>query len=434
MTSETGKRREEFAERVSRSLEAGVIPWQRKDLPDMPLQNAVSGRNYGGLNALYLMEKCAEKGYTDPRFITASEANKNGLHVRKGEHGTVLEYWAEGSDGKIKPHGYSVFNVQQLNGRLPIPEKDKPNLEHAAQMLKNAGIEIKPGSGVKEYQDAIKKLTVKKAEEMGLKLAVHTPELLALRYSIASTMAMREAGIPVEQTEGTPAKSWANSIKHDPAQLSKAVKDGSVMAEAVMNDMKNMKKSRDAELFRANQERAEAQRVQELAAEAHTIPRGLDSNLPNADLSGVQEAVIEAADKAATQVNDLRASASAREANAVVHEAGTGIDKIAAARNVAKKELGDNVIVTSAQPGHTYQGKIIGILGGLTSPDKSAVQAVSDNHAILHDIRNLSAESNLKVGEEITLAADEQGYSAVQGRDAKSASKKEEQKREGHKR
>ena len=149
MPSATEKRRTELAERVSRSLEAGVIPWQRREVPDAPVKSAVSGREYFGLNAMYLMEKCAEKGYTDPRFITASEANKNGVYVKKGEHGTVLEHWAEGSDGKMKPHGYSVFNVQQLSGKLPIPEPDKPNLEKAAEMLKNAGIEIKPGSDVK---------------------------------------------------------------------------------------------------------------------------------------------------------------------------------------------------------------------------------------------------------------------------------------------
>jgi hypothetical protein len=187
-----------------------------------------------------------------------------------------------------------------------------------------------------------------------------------------------------------------------------------------------MTHNRDAELFRANQERAEAQKGQELVSEANTIPRGLDSNLPNADLSAVQEAVIAASGKAASQVNDLRASATAREAN--VLEAGTGLDKIAAAKNVAKKELGDGAIVTSAQPGHTYSGKIISILGGLTSPDIGAVQAISDNHAVLHNIRNISVESNLKIGEDITLAVDEQGYSAVQD------SKTQSRKREGHKR
>ncbi|MDR1510940.1 MAG: ssDNA-binding domain-containing protein [Synergistaceae bacterium] len=416
MPSATEKRREELAERVARSLEAGVIPWQRKDLPDTPIQSAVSSREYGGLNALYLMEKCAEKGYDDPRFITASEANKNGLYVRKGEHGTVLEHWAEGSDGKMKPHGYSVFNVQQLNGRLPLSEKDKPNLEKAAQMLKNAGIEIKPGSDVKEYRDAIKKLTVKVAEETGLTQYVHTPELAALRYSIASTAAMRGAGVPVEQSEGAPTKSWANSIKHDPKQLSKAARDGSLLAGAVLADMRQ---KQEEQSFQASRERAEAQKGQELVSEANTIPRGLDSNLPNADLSGVQESVVAAAGKAAAQVNDLRVSASSREAS-------VGVDKIAAARNVAKEHLGKDAIVTSAQPGRTYSGKILGILGGLTSgPDKAAIQAIGDNHAILHDIKNISANANLKIGDDASLAVDEQGYSSVQAKDEKLSQKRE---------
>jgi 2C-methyl-D-erythritol 2,4-cyclodiphosphate synthase len=240
---------------------------------------------------------------------------------------------------------------------------------------------------------------------------------------------MKETGIPVEQPEGAPAKSWANSIKHDPSQLSKAVRDGGYIAGAVLDELR---KSREEELFRASQERAQAQQGQEIVSEAASIPRGQDFNLPNADLSGVQETVIAASDKAAEQVNDLRASASAREAKA--NEAGTGIDTISAARNVAKKELGDKAIVTSAAPGRTYSGKIIGILGGITSPDRSAIQAVSDNHAVLHDIRNISANANLKIGEEAEIAVDEQGYSAVKGMEAETRSQKREQSREGMRR
>jgi hypothetical protein len=332
----------------------------------------------------------------------------------------------------MRPHGYSVFNVEQLNGRLPeqeIPEKEGANLEKAARMLQNAGIEIKPGSDVKEYRDAIKKLTVKDAEETGLTRYVHTPELVALRYSIASTFAMREAGIPVEQTEGAPTKSWAQSIKHDPKQLSKAARDGSLLAGAVLADMRG---KQEEQLFQADKERSEAQKGQELVAEAASIPRGLDSNFPNADLSGVQEAVIAASDKAAAQVNDLRASASMRESKA--NEAGRNIDTISAARNVAKKEMGDNAIVTSAAPGRTYSGKIIGILGGITSPDRSAIQAVSDNHPILHDIKGVSERSNLKVGEEALLAVDEQGYSAVQDKDKKMDAQTRKNTREGMRR
>jgi 2C-methyl-D-erythritol 2,4-cyclodiphosphate synthase len=297
-----------------------------------------------------------------------------------------------------------------------------PNLEKAAQLLKNAGIEIKPGSGIKEYSDAIKKLTVKAAEETGLTEYVHTPELVALRYSIASTLAMREAGIPVEQTEGAPTKSWAQSIKHDPKQLSKAARDGSLLAGAVLADMRQ---KQEEQSFQASRERAEAQKGQELVSEANTIPRGPDYNLPNADLSGVQEGVVAAAGKAASQVNDLRASASEKEASA-------GVDNIAAARNVAKEHLGKDAIVTSAQPGHTYSGKIIGILGGLTGPDRSAIQAISDNHVVLHDIRDISAAANLKIGDEASMTVDEQGYSAVQAR--KAGQETLNQKREGMRR
>ena len=120
MSSATEKKRMEFAERVVRSLEAGIVPWQREGLPDTPIQSALSGRNYGGLNALYLMEKCADKGYSDSRFVTASEANKNGVYIRKGEQGTALEHWTKSDDGRIKVQGYTVFNVQQLNDTLPI--------------------------------------------------------------------------------------------------------------------------------------------------------------------------------------------------------------------------------------------------------------------------------------------------------------------------
>jgi hypothetical protein len=113
-----------------------------------------------------------------------------------------------------------------------------------------------------------------------------------------------------------------------------------------------------------------------------------------------------------------------RETNA--HEAGSGIDKIAVARDVARKELGGGAIVTSANPGRTYSGRIIGVIGD--GPDKTAIQAISDNHAVLHSIKNISDKSNLKVGEEAVLAADEQGYSAVQGMEAETRSRK----REGH--
>ena len=430
----TEQRREELAERVIQSLDNGIVPWQRKELPDAPVQGAISGRSYSGLNALSLMERCAEKGYTDPRFITASEANKHGVYIGKGEKGVPLEHWVKDVDGEIKPRTYSVFNVQQLagkNGNLPLPEMEKTeqnSLEKAAaliKMLKNAGVEMPPNSRVEDYREAIKKLTADSARESSFAQTV-SPELLALRCSIASTAIMREAGIPVEQTEGLPLKPWAGSIKDDHSQLFRAVRDGKTLASSVLG---NMTQGKEAELSQANKERAEAQKGQEIVSEAATIPRGLDSNpfaYPNADLSGVQESVLVASDKARTQVSDLRASASSRE-----NSAGTG--KLTEAMNAAKKHLGSNAVVTSAVPGKTYSGRIAGIIGD--GPDRTAIQTIAGNRAILHDIRNISAESNIRVGEDVKLTADEQGYSAVQGKEEKHKNNKtQELLREGKKR
>ena len=202
------------------------------------------------------------------------------------------------------------------------------------------------------------------------------------------------------------------------------------MEDAVIGEMTQ---ECEVHLFQAGQERAEAQRGQELISEVATVPRGLDSNLPHADLSAVQEAVIAATAKAASQVNDLRASASGHEQSA--HGAGTGVNKIVAARDVTKKQLGKNAIVTSAQAGRAYQGRIIGVLG--SGPDRSAIQAISDNHAILHDIRDISAQSNLEIDKEVNIVTDSEGYSMVQGRSqgkTEKNEKKAEFTREGWKR
>lgn len=420
------KMRDAFAARVAQSLGEGIVPWQRQDLPASMPQGAVSGRSYQGQNALYLMGKCAESGYSDPRFITASEANKLDLWVKKGERGVPLEHWTE-KDGKIEARSYTVFNVTQLNGdlsKLPTQVAATTDLEKAREMLKEAGVDLSPESNVREYRDAVKNLVSKYAEEAGYKRDVHTPELMALRGNIASTVVMREAGIPVEQPDGLPTKSWAASIRHDSSQLYKATRDGNLIAKGVIG---SMTQEREANQFRAGQERIEAQKAQEIVAEARTVPRGADFNLfdgPNADLSGTQETVIAATEKAASQVNELRASATQREASA-------SPNKFAEARAVAQKHMGSGAILTSAQPGKHYSGKIVAVMDN--GPDKAAIQMLSGSHAVLHTIKDLAVKSNLKVGEDMTLSVGDDWNSVTQERSAEKA-RKAELAREGMKR
>ena len=411
-----------FADQVAKSLNNGVVPWQKKDLPATPMQSAMSGMSYKGVNDFYLMEKCAAQGFKDSRFITMSAANEKGMWVRKGESGVSLENWSKNKDDKLEPRAYTVFNVSQLQGKLEnLPEHESGRSENTAQMLKNAGVELPDGSDVEKQRKAVKELVTKFADEMNFRRDVHTPELLALRCNIASTLVMREVGIPVEQSEGLPTKSWAASIKRDSSQLYKAIRDGSQIAQTVVQ---SMTQEREAHLQQAGQQRGEAQKAQEVVAEAVSIPRGADFNLPNADLSGTQEAVVAAAEKASTQMNELRASA-------YQHEASASPSKLTEARAEAKKHLGNNAVVTSAQPGKNYGGKIIGVLGN--GPDRTAIQVIADNRAVLHTIKDAAAKSALKIGDDINFSVDSDGNSVVQEQSVEKT-KKATLAREGMKR
>ena len=395
--------RQKFADQVIKSLNNGVVPWQNKDLPAKPMQSATSGMSYKGVNAFYLMEKCAAQGFKDSRFITMSAANEKGMWVRKGESGVSLENWGRGKGDKIEPRTYTVFNVEQLQGKLEnLPDHRTSRPDDVAQMLKSAGVDIPDENDIEKQQKAVKELVAKQADEMNFRRDVHTPELLALRCNIAAALIMRETGIPVEQPDGLPTKSWAASIKHDPSQLYKAIRDGSQIAQTIVQ---SMTQEREVHLQQASWQREEAQKAQEVVAEAVSIPRGADLNLPDADLSGTQETVVAAAQKASTQVSELRASASR-------HEASASPSKLTEARAEAKKHLGNNAVVTSAQPGKVYSGKIIGVLGN--GPDKTAIQVIANNHAVLHTIKDIAAKSALKIGVDINLSVGDDGNSVEQ--------------------
>ena len=91
--------RDAFVGRVAQSLEKGIVPWRQEDLPVEPQHNAVSGRSYNGLNALFLMEAAGSGGYTDSRWVTRKEAENNGFKARQGEKSTKLEFWGKDEEG-----------------------------------------------------------------------------------------------------------------------------------------------------------------------------------------------------------------------------------------------------------------------------------------------------------------------------------------------
>jgi len=113
-----------ITDKIIQQLESGVAPWRKPWRAEMPC-NLASGKQYRGLNVFLL----GSQGYGSRYWLTFTQANKLGGHVKKGEKSSTVIFWnvgqekiirnAAGVERKSKPillRYYSVFNVEQTEG------------------------------------------------------------------------------------------------------------------------------------------------------------------------------------------------------------------------------------------------------------------------------------------------------------------------------
>ena len=395
MSGKTEERREAFAASVARALESDVVPWARPGLPSATPRSAVSDRQYTGLNAMYLLERMGAEGFSDPRWITYKDAQSQALDVRAGERGVSLEHWEKGRDGKLRVYGYRVFNVQQLSVRLPF-EPLSPDFEKADGILRRAGAGTPSKRSPEAYQDAFRTLSEERANRLA---EVHTPELRALRASIAASTLLREVGIAAERDPDAPTKQWAQSIRRNPREFFRATRDA--------------QRARD----KARGDRETVQKARAVIESTAPIPRGgADHNLPDVDLDNVQENVMAALDEAATEVKVLHGAAAEKESAAS--------EAKSKALGAAKAVLGPRVLVTDAQAGRSYRGKIIAMT------DTHAIQRISENQAVLHEIGIMAREAVLEVGSDVSVTLHKNGSSTVKARSEERAEQERQNERE----
>ena len=126
-------------QRIIEALEAGTAPWHcpwRGVGTDARPANAVSKRPYRGINVLLLNLRAMTCGFSTSRWLTYTQAQAAGGHVRKGESGTQVVFFkmhelaeadADPDDRRVVPllRSFTVFNVDQIDG-LPAALSARP--------------------------------------------------------------------------------------------------------------------------------------------------------------------------------------------------------------------------------------------------------------------------------------------------------------------
>lgn len=125
----------QIADAVAAGADNYVMPWHRWGQGLAQPVNAVSGRQYRGINVLLLWATAERQGFRSGRWATFRQWTDAGAQVRKGQRGTAIFFWksqAPGDDGedtegpRLRPHYiakvYWVFNEAQVDG----PKADSP--------------------------------------------------------------------------------------------------------------------------------------------------------------------------------------------------------------------------------------------------------------------------------------------------------------------
>lgn len=128
---------QEVTDRIVSELEAGAAPWlcpwrkSRSNGTGIMPANAITGRNYHGINVVILWSKRSAQGYERNGWLTYKQAQAAGAHIRKGEKATEVVFTrklrikdkeTEEEKQISMLRSFFVFNAAQVDG-LPVPNE-----------------------------------------------------------------------------------------------------------------------------------------------------------------------------------------------------------------------------------------------------------------------------------------------------------------------
>ena len=275
--------RKALVDAVIKNLEKGVGLWEQGWAGGGVPVSGISGKQYNGINRMFLMAATAERGYSDNRWVTFKQMEDKGWSFKRDEEGksrgknagVSIEYFElrdrqtkqpfdrhtldgmtadernDYMDENVYPirKYYRVFNGDVIEG---IPERERVvhdttgRNDRAEALIKywsETESPIKYG-GSMAYYSSTKDEIAEYAEE-------------ELRAEIASMFLEQDLGVAASEKhiENNSAYigSWKSKIKEDPNVLFKAIADAERMTKFVMAKEKEIK--RETEPFAVERDR-----------------------------------------------------------------------------------------------------------------------------------------------------------------------------------
>lgn len=294
---------EQISDRLIEQLEQGTAPFQKPwEAGELVLPyNPTTEAEYKGSNSFWL----TMQGHTDPRWMTYKQAQGVDAQVRKGETGTMIQYWkfsdsiarrddngkpVKDSAGKTvtnsvtldrpKVFSASVFNAEQINGLPPLATQNSPEHEwqrhdRSEKLLIASGASIQndqadrafyrpltdsihlPDKGQFPAADNYYRVALHELghwtghpsrldREMGGGFGSESYAKEELRAEISSLMVSAELGVGHDIGQhASYVNSWIKVLKDDPTEILRAARDADKIREYVMSYDKAHQSSAD---------------------------------------------------------------------------------------------------------------------------------------------------------------------------------------------
>ncbi len=165
----------EVTDKIIAALESGTPPWRKawqNENEGLPA-NAVTGRNYSGINVMLLWADAVNKGYERNRWLTFRQAQEAGGNVRRGEKSTSVVLFKPFQKAEQDDNGrtttdkngdpvmrdyrmmtsFHLFNISQcenLPDKLcpePPVQPEAERITGADKIIADSGVPVKHNNG-----------------------------------------------------------------------------------------------------------------------------------------------------------------------------------------------------------------------------------------------------------------------------------------------